>query len=85
MTKIKTILFIAGALCLTSPAMADWQWPRGHEIAADWHWPWTRRPPAQFNDPTARDKNVKDVLAEFLAHQLWEKSHPGELWDAPKR
>jgi hypothetical protein len=37
------------------------------------------------NDPVARDKNVKDVLAIFLQHQLWEKAHPGELWDAPKR
>jgi hypothetical protein len=37
------------------------------------------------NDPTARDKNVKDALAEFLDHQLWEKSHPGQLWDSPKR
>jgi hypothetical protein len=33
----------------------------------------------------ARDKNVKDALGIFLKHQLWEKQHPGELWDAPKR
>ena len=37
------------------------------------------------NDPVARDKNVKDALDIFLQHQLWEKAHPGELWDAPKR
>jgi hypothetical protein len=42
-----------------------------------------------INDPQsdviARDKNVKDTLALFLEHQLWEKAHPGELWDAPKK
>jgi hypothetical protein len=37
------------------------------------------------NDPTARDGNVKDALALFLEHQLWEKAHPGELWDVPKK
>ena len=31
--------------------------------------------PQTANDPTACDKNVKDALAEFLDHQLWEKSH----------
>jgi hypothetical protein len=41
--------------------------------------------PRTANDPTARNGNVKDVLALFLEHQLWEKAHPGELWDAPKR
>ena len=41
--------------------------------------------PQTANDPTARDKNVKDALAEFLDHQLWDKSHPGQLWDSPKR
>jgi len=41
--------------------------------------------PRTASDPIARDKNVKDALAEFLGHQLWEKSHPGQLWDAPKR
>jgi hypothetical protein len=44
---------------------------------------------ALINDPqsdaAARDKNVKDALALFLEHQLWEKAHPGELWDAPKK
>jgi len=40
--------------------------------------------PQTANDPTARDKNVKDALDLFLAHQLWEKAHPGELWDAPR-
>jgi hypothetical protein len=37
------------------------------------------------SDATVRDKNVKDTLALFLEHQLWEKAHPGELWDAPKK
>lgn len=37
------------------------------------------------NDPIARDKNVREALDEFLGHQLWEKSHPGQLWDVPKR
>jgi hypothetical protein len=41
--------------------------------------------PRTANDPTARNGNVKDALALFLEHQLWEKAHPGELWDAPKR
>jgi hypothetical protein len=41
--------------------------------------------PSTANDPTARNANVKDALALFLEHQLWEKAHPGELWDAPKK
>ena len=41
--------------------------------------------PRTANDPTARNRNVKDALALFLEHQLWEKAHPGELWDAPKK
>ena len=41
--------------------------------------------PRTANDPTARDRNVKGALALFLEHQLWEKAHPGELWDAPKK
>jgi hypothetical protein len=40
--------------------------------------------PQTANDPSARDRNVKDLLAVFLEHQLWEKQHPGELWDAPR-
>jgi hypothetical protein len=36
-------------------------------------------------DAAVRDKNVKDTLGLFLKHQLWEKVHPGELWDAPKK
>jgi hypothetical protein len=40
--------------------------------------------PRTASDPIVRDKNVKDALAEFLGHQLWEKAHPGQLWDAPK-
>ena len=41
--------------------------------------------PQMANDPIARDRNVKDALGLFLEHQLWEKRHPGELWDAPKK
>jgi hypothetical protein len=41
--------------------------------------------PRTATDPVARDKNVKDALAEFLGHQLWDKEHPGELWDVPKK
>ena len=37
------------------------------------------------SDAAVRDKNVKDALALFLEHQQWEKAHPGELWDAPKK
>ena len=39
--------------------------------------------PKTANDASARDKNVKEVLALFLRHQLWEEAHPGRLWDAP--
>jgi hypothetical protein len=35
------------------------------------------------NDPVAQAKYVNQALAEFLSHQLWEQSHPGQLWDAP--
>ena len=41
--------------------------------------------PRTANDLAARDKKVKDLLAEYLGHQLWEKAHPGELWDGQKR
>ncbi len=40
--------------------------------------------PRTANDSTARDKNVKGALDLFLEHQLWEKAHPGELWDTPR-
>jgi hypothetical protein len=33
------------------------------------------------NNPVARDQNVKDALALALSHQLWEKAHPGKMWD----
>ena|SRR6201996_9748569 len=33
------------------------------------------------HDPGARDQNVKDALTLFLSHQLWEKAHPGKMWD----
>jgi hypothetical protein len=41
--------------------------------------------PRTASDSLARDKNVEDALAEFLGQQRWEKSHPGQLWDAPKQ
>lgn len=41
--------------------------------------------PRTINDATLRDRNVNAALAEFLSHQLWEHSHPGQLWDVPKR
>jgi hypothetical protein len=41
--------------------------------------------PGTAGDPTVRNKNVNDALAIILEHQLWEKAHPGELWDAPKK
>ena len=41
--------------------------------------------PQTTDDPAARDKNIKDALGLFLEHQLWEKQHPGEMWDAPKK
>jgi hypothetical protein len=37
------------------------------------------------SEAAVRDKNVKDALALFLEHQLWDKAHPGELWDVPKK
>jgi hypothetical protein len=40
--------------------------------------------PRTANDTAQRDKNVRDVVAVFFDHQLWEKAHPGELWDAPR-
>ena len=41
--------------------------------------------PETGGDQIARNKNVIDALAIFLEHQLWEKAHPGELWDTPKK
>jgi len=41
--------------------------------------------PRTANNLVARDKNVKDAVVEFLGHQLWDKGHPGELWDMPRR
>ncbi len=35
--------------------------------------------PRTINDATMRDRNVNAALAEFLSHQLWEESHPGQL------
>jgi hypothetical protein len=39
--------------------------------------------PRTANDAPARDKKVKDALALFLKHQLWDETHPGKFWDAP--
>lgn len=41
--------------------------------------------PRTANDPVAQAKFVNEALAEFLDHQIWERSHPGQLWSAPKR
>ena len=41
--------------------------------------------PRTAGDPIARAKNVNEALAEFVEHQLLELSHPGQLWDLPKR
>jgi hypothetical protein len=41
--------------------------------------------PRTAGNPVVRDKDVKDALDELLAHQIWEKSHPGRLWDDPRR
>jgi hypothetical protein len=42
--------------------------------------------PRTANDPGARDKNVKNALDEFLAHQLWEcRRHLGKSRFAPVR
>ncbi len=41
--------------------------------------------PRTASDPVAQAKYVNEALAEFLDHQLWERVHPGQLWDVPKR
>jgi hypothetical protein len=41
--------------------------------------------PRTAKDPVAQAKYVNEALAEFLDHQSWEHSHPGQLWDRPKR
>ena len=41
--------------------------------------------PHTTNDPVAQAKYVNEALTEFLEHQLWERAHPGQLWDVPKR
>jgi len=35
------------------------------------------------HDPAARDKNVKDAPTLCLSYQLWEKAHPGKMWNEP--
>jgi hypothetical protein len=37
------------------------------------------------DDPAARSKAVGSILNEHREHQEWERMHPGELWDEPKR
>ena len=37
--------------------------------------------PQIARDPIARDQNVKDALELFLSHELWERAHPGKMWD----
>lgn len=41
--------------------------------------------PRTANDPAALANRVNEALAEFLNQQLWEREHPGQLWDTPKR
>lgn len=40
---------------------------------------------ASDNDPAAQARNVADAIALYEGHQLWERMHPGELWDVPQR
>jgi hypothetical protein len=35
--------------------------------------------------PAARAKDVTEALEGFMEHHNWERLHPGELWDLPKR
>jgi hypothetical protein len=37
--------------------------------------------PQTAHDPIVRDQNVKDALELFLSHELWERAHPGKMWD----
>jgi hypothetical protein len=37
------------------------------------------------SDPAKQAKNVGEAMSTFQEHQNWEKSHPGQLWDLPKR
>jgi hypothetical protein len=34
------------------------------------------------NAPAVRAKIVTDTLREFMDHRLWEKAHPGQIWDS---
>jgi hypothetical protein len=36
-------------------------------------------------DSAAQAKNVAEAMAAFQEHQRWEETHPGQLWDSPKR
>lgn len=35
--------------------------------------------------PASQPKNVAEALEFFMKRQDWELSHPGELWDLPRR
>jgi hypothetical protein len=35
--------------------------------------------------PAAQTKNVLEVLESYMERQRWERMHPGELWDLPRR
>jgi hypothetical protein len=37
------------------------------------------------SDSAAQAKNVSEAMAAFQEHQRWEQTHPGQLWDSPKR
>jgi hypothetical protein len=56
------------------PLLSPRERARLHQLITD---------PQTANDASARDKNVKDALALFLKHQLWDEAHPGKFWDAP--
>jgi hypothetical protein len=37
------------------------------------------------SDSAAEAKTVGEAMATFQEHQRWEETHPGQLWDSPKR
>jgi hypothetical protein len=43
---------------------------RLHDLITDPKW---------ANDPVARENTVKEEIAVFLSHRIWEEAHPGKL------
>jgi hypothetical protein len=37
------------------------------------------------NTPASQAKDVAEALELYMQHQNWERTHPGELWDLPRR